>query len=68
MGICADKSLLFLVQEYVDYLRDYMRHFKLESRLRLEHKVVGVVRNPKGGHIVYYVKKDIGSDAWESSK
>ncbi|KAF7796955.1 hypothetical protein EIP86_008141 [Pleurotus ostreatoroseus] len=55
------------LEEYVDYLRDYMHHFQIDSRLRLNHKVVRVTRNPRGGHIVYYVKRDATSGDWEDT-
>ncbi|KAJ7090309.1 hypothetical protein B0H15DRAFT_838066 [Mycena belliarum] len=45
------------LEQYVNYLRAYCRHFNIEHRIRLESKVVNVARNPSGGHIVSYVTK-----------
>ncbi|KAJ6488553.1 FAD/NAD-P-binding domain-containing protein [Mycena vitilis] len=54
------------LEEYVDYLRDYCKHFNITDRIRLETKVVNISRNPKGGHVVSYVTKT-ESGEWESS-
>ncbi|KAJ7771658.1 FAD/NAD(P)-binding domain-containing protein [Mycena metata] len=52
------------LEEYVDYLRAYCRHFNITDRIRLETKVVNVSRNPDGGHIVSYVTKTTAGE-WE---
>ena len=51
----------FTLPEYVEYLRAYTRHFKLENRVHLRCKVVGVVPAPNRegrpgcAHIVRYL-------------
>ncbi|KAJ7261292.1 FAD/NAD(P)-binding domain-containing protein [Mycena haematopus] len=54
------------LEEYVDYLRAYCKHFGITNRIRLETKVVNVSRNPAGGHVVSYTTKT-PSGEWEST-
>ncbi|KAJ6500541.1 FAD/NAD(P)-binding domain-containing protein [Mycena sanguinolenta] len=61
-----DHSDHLTLEEYVDYLRAYCKHFGITDRIRLETKVVNVSRNPAGGHIVSYVTK-APSGEWEST-
>ncbi|THG98722.1 hypothetical protein EW026_g3525 [Hermanssonia centrifuga] len=53
------------LEEYVDYLRAYIRHFNLESRIQLNSKVIKVERGPNGGHIVHWLRKEPGSGNWQ---
>ncbi|KAG7088525.1 hypothetical protein E1B28_012508 [Marasmius oreades] len=52
------------LEEYVQYLRDYCSHFRLNDRLHLNSKVVDVSRHPDKGHIVKYVRRDSRGSAW----
>ncbi|KAJ7118729.1 FAD/NAD(P)-binding domain-containing protein [Mycena epipterygia] len=54
------------LEQYVDYLRAYCKHFNITDRIRLETKVVNVSRNPDGGHIVLYVTKTPAGE-WDST-
>ncbi|KAJ6488542.1 hypothetical protein C8R47DRAFT_1274772 [Mycena vitilis] len=54
------------LEEYVDYLRAYCKHFHLTDRIHLETKVINLSRSPKGGHVVSYVTKT-ASGEWEST-
>ncbi|KAI0094077.1 FAD/NAD(P)-binding domain-containing protein [Irpex rosettiformis] len=57
------------LNDYVDYLRAYARKFNLESRIKYYHRVVRISRdvsNPKGGHLVSYVKKNLNTGEWDS--
>ncbi|KAI0792844.1 FAD/NAD-P-binding domain-containing protein [Abortiporus biennis] len=45
------------LEQYVDYLRDYSKHFHVEERIRLGCKVVKMSRGPNGGHVITYISK-----------
>ncbi|KDQ12360.1 hypothetical protein BOTBODRAFT_67552 [Botryobasidium botryosum FD-172 SS1] len=53
------------LEEYVEYLRAYARHFGLEDRIRLRCKVTNVRRRAGGGHVVEYVRQQRGLTDWE---
>ncbi|KAJ7632147.1 hypothetical protein FB45DRAFT_1145231 [Roridomyces roridus] len=52
------------LEQYVDYLRAYCKHFGITNRIHLEHKVVNISRNPDGGHDVSFVTK-LPSGDWD---
>ena len=49
--------------EYVEYLRNYARHFKLNDRIRLGCRVTKIWRDPSGGHLVEFVNSKVSSQA-----
>ncbi|KAK7689087.1 hypothetical protein QCA50_007778 [Cerrena zonata] len=54
------------LQEYVDYLRAYIKRFGFQDRIQLNSKVVNVRRSPEGGHLVSYVKRSANNpNEWE---
>ncbi|KAK1220425.1 hypothetical protein PQX77_016806 [Marasmius sp. AFHP31] len=53
------------LEEYVQYLRDYCSHFRLNNRLQLNTKVVDVSRHANGGHIVKYARRNSRDSAWD---
>jgi dimethylaniline monooxygenase (N-oxide forming) len=56
------------MQEYVDYLRAYIKNFNLMERINLQTKVVHVSRDPAGGHIVSYVRRQpVNLEEWETT-
>ncbi|KAF8590464.1 FAD/NAD-P-binding domain-containing protein [Ramaria rubella] len=55
------------LEEYVEYLRAYIKHFDIESKINLQCKVIKVSRDPAGGHRVLYVRKLSGRLDWETS-
>ncbi|KAF9049230.1 FAD/NAD-P-binding domain-containing protein [Hymenopellis radicata] len=57
------------VEEYVDYLVRYAKHFHVEERIRLRHKVINVRRDAKSGeHVVSYVKRSSEDPSqWEDT-
>ncbi|CAL1703562.1 unnamed protein product [Somion occarium] len=56
------------LEEYVDYLRAYSKHFDVEQRIQLNTKVVNIKRAPEGGHLVSYVRRRVDEPGeWETS-
>ncbi|KAG6854603.1 hypothetical protein C0991_004205 [Blastosporella zonata] len=54
-------------QEYVAYLREYCDHFALWPRIKLQTKVVNILRNPSGGHTISYVSRNSElENAWST--
>ncbi|KAI0078958.1 FAD/NAD(P)-binding domain-containing protein [Panus rudis PR-1116 ss-1] len=54
------------LEEYVDYLRAYSKHFGVEERIQLNCKVIKVARAPGGGHLISYVRgRGDSSNTWE---
>uniref|UniRef100_A0A0W0F3V2 Dimethylaniline monooxygenase n=1 Tax=Moniliophthora roreri TaxID=221103 RepID=A0A0W0F3V2_MONRR len=51
--------------EYVEYLKDYCKHFHLTERIRLNTKVINVSRDSGGGHTVTYVRRSSRDAPWE---
>ncbi|KAF9514503.1 hypothetical protein BS47DRAFT_1328903 [Hydnum rufescens UP504] len=49
--------------EYIKYLRDYARHFKLDDRIRLGCRVTRIRRDPTGGHVVEFVESKVSPQA-----
>ncbi|TFY82963.1 hypothetical protein EWM64_g1049 [Hericium alpestre] len=47
------------LEEYVDYLRAYAKHFDVYDRIQLGCKVLNISRHPEGGHLVTFL--------WQSS-
>lgn len=58
----------FTLPEYVEYLREYMRHFNFEDRVNLKCRVVGVtpmsndIMEQGHGHIVHYIDSRTNPD------
>ncbi|THH23153.1 hypothetical protein EUX98_g8029 [Antrodiella citrinella] len=53
------------LEEYVEYLEAYCKHFKIEDRMQLRSKVVKISRAPQGGHLVTYVRQQDGQ--WDDT-
>ncbi|KAF8889777.1 FAD/NAD-P-binding domain-containing protein [Gymnopilus junonius] len=57
------------LDDYVQYLENYAKHFDLHSRIRLNSKVIKIERMSSGKHMVSYVQNIVNSDGkleWES--
>ncbi|TCD70584.1 hypothetical protein EIP91_002614 [Steccherinum ochraceum] len=54
------------LEEYVEYLADYTRHFKIEDRIQLNTRVTKISRAPGGGHLVSYVRRQSHGE-WDST-
>ncbi|KIJ23957.1 hypothetical protein M422DRAFT_275375 [Sphaerobolus stellatus SS14] len=54
------------LEEYVEYLRSYSKHFEVEPRIQLNCKVVKVSKAAGGGHDVSYVRRASRTDEWET--
>jgi len=55
------------LEEYVEYLRAYAKHFGIESRINLRSKVTKITRDPNGGHSISYVTRLLDRPGWETS-
>ncbi|KDQ59577.1 hypothetical protein JAAARDRAFT_77653 [Jaapia argillacea MUCL 33604] len=54
------------LEEYVDYLKAYVKRFGLSERINLGCKVVNISRDPNGGHLVSYVRRQSDNpNEWE---
>jgi len=58
-----DHSDHLTLEEYVNYLKGYVKHFGFKDRIQLGCKVVQISRLPGGRHLVEYVKRD-ASGLW----
>lgn len=55
------------LEEYVEYLRGYARHFAVHDRIYLNCKVVKISRAAGGGHDVTYLRRKARTEDWEDA-
>ncbi|KAF7970659.1 hypothetical protein HWV62_23302 [Athelia sp. TMB] len=55
------------LEQYVEYLHSYAKHFSITNRIKLNTKVLKISRDPAGGHLVSYVTKPADSSDWDSN-
>ncbi|KAF9456454.1 FAD/NAD-P-binding domain-containing protein [Collybia nuda] len=48
------------LEQYVEYLRAYCKHFNITKRIRLNTKVIKICRTARGGHLISYTQRVSG--------